>query len=93
LVIWTKSVPLRFLWLVALASTLPSKFRAEVLIEPPVMRLKVIFQPLPADRNHFLPILTFLVDLPSFGLPVRQVKEIQDKLQSIRRVLEKVLAI
>jgi hypothetical protein len=34
-----------------------------------------------------------MTDLPGFGFPVRQVEDIKDTLQDLRRPLEEVLAL
>ncbi len=64
---------------------------AEVLVEPLVVRLKEVFQPPPGGPVHFLLVKAFVRDLPSSGLPVWQVEEIQYEFQDIGGALVEMM--
>jgi hypothetical protein len=55
--------------------------------------LEALLQPPLGGRAPPLPIPAFITDLPGFGFPVRQVEDIKDTLQDLRRPLEEVLAL
>src|SRR5215203_6807149 len=76
---------------------LPSEVHTEEVVEPSVVGVEVLLQPLPGRRVHLLLVLaTFLAELPSFGfpvLPVGQAEEIWDRLEGLSRMLGEVLGL
>ena len=54
-------------------SILPSEVHAEVVVEPPVVRLEVLLQPTPDRRVHLLILarVALPLELRGFGLPLR----------------------
>src|SRR5687767_92076 len=84
-------------------SPLPAEVYAEEVVEPPVVRLEVLFQPAPGRRVHLLLIaasvaldavvlvfVTLTAGLCGFGSPVGQIEEIFDQREGLLRVPEEV---
>src|SRR5215213_7003276 len=75
---------------------LPAEIHAQVLIEPPVVRLEVLFQPPPGGRIYpRIPILALRAHLEhrGFGFPIRQTEIVLDNLQRLQCILVEVLAL
>ena len=70
--------------LVVLAPTLPPEIDAEVLVKPPVVRLKVAVD-VSGDSVHRW-VLALLRGFPRLRLPLGEVKETQDEPQAFRLI-------